>query len=329
MPICLHTRAARARPALLALFLAVLLACWGNLVTAQTTMAPGNEALAQRIANTGRRGFLYEAVRGSQKVFLYGGTLYGKAEYFPLNPALMQALAQSSRLLVEQDVSKPEAANQFALELGTLAADDSLVQHIPADLTARLYAEAAKWGLQPEQLNRFKPWVVSAILAHAQLTTTGYVASENTTFYLLGYARAQRWPLRELEGDFSQIKLIASQNNASQTDQLSQTVSALASNLAARKAQLFIDQGWAQSDAQAVEQFIAAEQGPPGPWASFYARSWMAGRSQGLAAGIEADLALPGTPFVAVSAANLLGATGVLALLEGRGFSVRNLQPLP
>jgi uncharacterized protein YbaP (TraB family) len=290
---------------------------------------PADAALAQRIAETGRRGFLYEAVRGSRKVFLYGSTLYGKADYFPLNPALMQALAQSSRLLVEQDMSKPDAANQFALELGTLPPGDSLERHIPADLAARLYPEAARLGLQPGQINRYRPWVVSAMLANAQLTKSGYAASENTTYYLLGYARAQRWSVKELEGNFSQLKLINSQDKASQTDQLSQSVAALESNLAARKARLFIDQGWAQGDEQAIDRFITAEQGPPGPWASFYAQSWLAGRSQGLVAGIEADLALPGSPLVVVSAANLPGPTGVLALLAARGFSVRNLQPVP
>ena len=307
-----------------------------ELTTVQTGVAPaprtapqGDVALAQRIAETGRRGLLYEAVRGSQKVFVYGSTLYGKADYFPLNPALMQALAKSNRLLVEQDISKPEATNQFALELGTLPPGDSLERHIPADLVARLYSEAAKLGLQPGQINRYRPWVVNAMLANAQLTRSGYVASENTTYYLLGYARAQRWPVKELEGNFSQLKLINSQDKASQTDQLSQSVAALASNLAARKALLFIDQGWAQGDVQAIERFIVAERGLPGPWASFYTQSWLAGRSQGLVAGIEADLALPGSPLVAVSAANLPGPTGVLALLAARGFSVRNLQSAP
>lgn len=105
----LQTHAARVRRALPALLLAGL--C--SLAHAQTANAPpprptlapdlraappDGSALAQRIAETGRRGFLYEAVRGSQKVFLYGSTLYGKADYFALNRPLMQALGQSSRL---------------------------------------------------------------------------------------------------------------------------------------------------------------------------------------------------------------------------------------
>lgn len=228
--------------------------------------------------------------------------------------------------MVEHDVTQPEAANQFALELGTLPPGDSLERHIPAELAARLYPEAARWGLQPGQINRYKPWVVSAMLAHAHLTGNGYAAGENTTYYLVGYARARNLPVTPLEGNHSQTQLINSQDDASQADQLNQTVKALISGQATRQARLYIDQGWAQGDASAVSQFIATEQGTAGPWAAFYTQSWLAGRSQQLAAGIEADLARPGSPLVAISAANLVGPTGVMALLAGRGFTLRDLQ---
>jgi hypothetical protein len=77
------------------------------------------KALRDQIHSTGRRGFLVEASRGGRKLFVYGGATVSRREYFPLNLPLMQALAQSTALLLDVDPGNSKALAQAAAASGT------------------------------------------------------------------------------------------------------------------------------------------------------------------------------------------------------------------
>ena len=280
----------------------------------------------RRINATGRRGFLFEAIRGTRTVFLYGSVNANKEEYFPLNPPVMLALAQSTRLLTEKDPSNPQDDSRSALALGAFGQGDSLERYLSPDAMKRLNEVADGLGLSTLRLYQFKPWLAAAVIEQEYVVRRGYQPGQNPVLFFVGYARSRNLRIGELEGATAQFKLLDGLPMATQADELVQALNGIVNARALKKLDLLIDNGWATGNVASVVQAIAVDQSTPGPWTDFYAKNWLAARSQRLAAAIDADSANDGTPFVAIEAVNLLGNTGVAAELAKRGFAIRDLQ---
>ena len=280
----------------------------------------------RRINATGRRGFLFEAVRGTRKLFLYGTVNASKEEYFPLNPPVMLALTQSTRLLTEKDPSNPQDDSRSALTMGALGQGDSIDRYLPPDLMGRLSEVSEGLGLSSMRLRQFKPWLATAVIDQEYIVRRGYQPGQSPMLYFVGYARSRKLPIGELEGANAQYKLLDGLPMSTQVDELAHALRSIVTGQVLKKLDLLIDNGWAVGNVTAVMQSIAVDQTPAGPWTDFYAKNWLAARSQQLAAAIDADSANDGTPFVAIEAVNLLGNTGVAAELAKRGFAIRDLQ---
>ena len=293
---------------------------------AATTAAQDPADVQRRINATGRRGFLFEAVRGQRKVFLYGTVIASKEEYFPLNPPVMQALAQATRLLTEKDPSNPQDDSRSALTIGALAQGDKIDRYLSPDAMSSLNEVADGLGLSRARLHQFKPWLAAAVVEQEYVVRRGYQPGQSPMLYFVGYARSRKLPIGELEGATAQFKLLDAAPMSIQADQLAQALRGIVTGQVLKKLDLLIDNGWANGNVAAVAQSIAVDQSTPGPWIDFYAKNWLAGRSQRFAATIEADLANEGTPFIAIESVSLLGNTGVAAELVKRGFVLRDLQ---
>lgn len=326
-----------------AVALAAALSCGAQAQTpAQPAAAPQAAALPQagalaqadaaeirrRVDATGRRGFLYEAIRGNQRLYLYGTSNSSKTEFFPLNNAVMQALAASSAMLVEVDYTRLDAAasNKIAGSLGSLPPGDTLQRRISPEMAQRLQQVAASLGVAYQNLQQANPWLVSVVLANEQLGRLGYDPGQNTALYLLGYAKSRQMPVLEMEGYARQLKLLADAPPDAQADFLDQTMRDIASGRAAQKQQLLVDQGWALGRSAGIERYNGLEIASGGAWADFYRTQVLAGRSRNMAE-IAERAAANGAPFVAAQAINFFGSGGMLAELQRRGFAVRDLQP--
>lgn len=287
---------------------------------------PDAADIQRRINAVGRRGFLFEAVRGPRKLFLYGTPSAGKDAYFPLNAAVLQALAQSNRLLTERNPSNPQEDSRVALSLGSLPQGEKIGRYLPQDVVARLNEVVPQLGFVPERLQQLKPWLLATVLDQEFLVRSGYQPQQNPLLYFVGYARDRKLPLGEFEGIAGQYRLLDSLPISVQVDALDQTLRGIISGQTQLKHRLLIDQGWANGNIAATMQVVNADQNATGPWASFYAQTWLTARSLRLATSIDQDMAQAGSPFIAIDATNLLGANGVAAELVKLGYLLRDLQ---
>jgi uncharacterized protein YbaP (TraB family) len=296
----------------------------------QTAAAPADPAeLQKRIESIGRRGFLYELVRGNQRLFLYGACGACKAEHFPLNAPLMQALAASASLVV--DVNYLGMTPQLQAEIDAMAklqGTDTLAARLDADSLARLQQALPTVGLDLKTVNQLAPWMVGVVIENRHLAQHGYLLNQNTALYLLGYAKARQMPVFEIEGQAAQFRLLASAPPAAASDLLNQTVRDLLAGRIGKKYELLVEQGWLVGNPAGVQRYNAVEAASAGPWASFYNNQWLAGRNRELAARIDTGAQAQPTQiaFVALPAQRLFGEAGVLALLQGAGFTARDLQ---
>lgn len=285
--------------------------------------------LQKRIESIGRRGFLYELVRGNQRLFLYGACGACKAEHFPLNVPLMQALAGSASMVV--DVNYLGMTPQLQAEIDAMSrlpGADTLATRLDADSLARLQQALPAVGLDLQTVNKLAPWMVGVVIENRHLAQQGYLLNQNTVLYLLGYAKARQMPVLEIEGQAAQFRLLASAPPAAATDLMNQTVRDLLAGRIGKKYELLVEQGWLVGNPAGVQRYNAVEAASAGPWASFYSSQWLAARNRELAARIDtgAQAQQAQTAFVALPAQRLFGETGVLALLQGAGFTARDLQ---
>lgn len=287
--------------------------------------APDPAELQNRINAVGRRGFLYELVRGNQRLYLYGACSACKAEHFPLNAPLMQALAGSASMVVDVNYLAAPTQAQLNAEIdamATLAPPQTLERQLDPEALARLQQVLPSVGLDLAAVNKFSPWMVGLVLGSRHLAQQGYVVGQNTTLYLLGYAKARQMPVVELEGQIAQFRLLASAPMPAGVDYLNQTVRDVMAGRLTKKQELLVEQGWLVGDAASVQRFMQVEQASAGPWASFQRAQWLEARNRELAARIESGTQ-PLPAMVSLPAQRLFGSVGVLALLQGAGFTAR------
>src|ERR1700679_2210247 len=77
-----------------------------------------------------RLGVLYEVTDGSARLYLFGTVHAGRAEYYPFNATLMDALKNSRYLALEADISNQSAMAQEMAQHASYTSGDSLDRHV-------------------------------------------------------------------------------------------------------------------------------------------------------------------------------------------------------
>lgn len=298
-------------------------------VDALATPARGGKTLQDQINSTGRRGFLIEATRGGRKLFVYGATAASRQEYFPLNPPLMQSLAQSTALLLDVHPGNAKALAQAVGEYGTLPPDTTLGNLLSPQLLARLQAVAASLKTDAASYQRLKPWLAALAVRQQFATANGYDAGQNTLLYLIGYAQGAKLPIVEMEGASAQLRLLGGMSAEAQIQFLELSLANIASGQERRKLQLLVDEGWARGNHVPIDQANALEAGGGAAYAAysaFHSRVWLSARSQRLADFVERALEGTNVPMLALPAFSVIGPNSLLNELAKRGFSLKDVQ---
>ena len=92
-------------------------------------------------ATTAQRGFMWEAQKGDQKVYLMGTIHVGQTNYFPFVPAVMQRLKEAETIALEADMSNAQSLQTLVQKLALYpSSDPGLEGRLSADLKKRLKA---------------------------------------------------------------------------------------------------------------------------------------------------------------------------------------------
>jgi hypothetical protein len=188
-----------------------------------------------------------------------------------------------------------------------------LAERVAAEHRAQAIRLASAAGLPPAQQRRTESWAAALMLA--RVTASGDPAYGVERALLADFAGR---PVRELEGLRGQLGLFDALPESDQRLLLSTIVTASADS--AREAET-LRSAWLAGDAAALD--AAAHRGimaAPSLRAALLVR-----RNQRWLALIEAELAAPGRPLIAVGAAHLVGPEGLAALLAARGWRLTRL----
>lgn len=278
------------------------------------------------------RGLLWRATRGGQDLTLVGTYHFDDPRHAPILQRLGPELARASTLLVE---AGPEEEAALMAEVGRnpdamFSTGPTLPERMAEDDWQRLSATMAARGVPGVLTAKMKPWYVAMTLALSPCATAEVARGvKGLDGQLIAAAQARGLPIRALEPHDTVLTLFNDIPPAAQIDMI------LAALTAAEQAddytQTLADAYFAE-EPRLIWEFTRYETElhsglSPEAAAEQIALSenlLMARRNRAWIPVIEAALA-DGPVLLAAGALHLPGETGLLALLEARGFALERL----
>ena len=269
----------------------------------QAEEAPPSPALWEVTAPGGEKGWLF----GTAHVLPRGATW--RTELFD------RALAEIGEILVEIDLRMDNA--ERAAILGRMSQSPGLPaieERVAPGKAGALDEMIARHGLSPQDFAQTETWAVALVLSNAAMPADFVPGADR---YILGQAGDR--PVVELEGLEAQLGVFDRLPETRQAELLEAIVEEAASGEDRRRA---IVEMWRTGDAEAL-----AESTETRLRASPELRqALLVDRNHSWIGPIEAALARGRRPFVAVGAAHMTGADGIVALLEAKGYRIARLQ---
>lgn len=226
-----------------------------------------------------------------------------------------EAFAKSGELVVEAVPPDSPAESQALLQrLGIQT--DGLSTKLTEQDRARLAARAQALGVSPAALERMRPWLAAVSLGAAAAVRAGWSPATGDDIWFLSTARAAGKRVSALETTEQQLRMLADTPEEVQLaalrrtlEQLDQTTDQVSATYAA----------WLSGDLERLQ--VEADRARVGRDAIVDERVRTA-RNRVWAEELAQKLAGKGVTFVAVGTGHLVGADGVLELLNRRGVLV-------
>jgi len=259
---------------------------------------------------------LFFKATGAQTSVYLVGSVYLRADYYPLNPALEAAFKNSDLLVLEVEPPRDGSALvQMMRTRAMLPPGQSLDKVVSPDTFALMTKTAVGMGLALESYTQAKPWAVTANLIYRTLTrNAGFLALEN---HFLDLAKPDQKPVQGLETLEFQISRFDEMSAALQDRLLADTLKAMPT---ATETATKLADAWRSGDIDTVER-LALQDLKQKP-AEMYL---LVERNRYWLPKIEALFNRPGRAFVVVGAAHLIGPDGLLHLLTAKGYGVEQL----
>jgi uncharacterized protein YbaP (TraB family) len=263
------------------------------------------------------QGFLWEVKSGKNKMFLLGSIHIGDWELYPLRKEIEESYAQSTHLVVEVDITKsdPAKTQQTIANVGMFKEDMTLKQTLDTKRYATLYEFLNPFGIKEGALDMYKPWFVSVQLEGLKAMKNGLNPQFGIDSYYIAKAQKDKKTIVELETAEQQLTLLSGGSIEDQKKALDYAIDHIHEDRS--KEMLAI---WKKGD-EAGATKITEQARIADPQA--YKKIFDA-RDQAMAEKLVTALqsTTPATYFVVVGAGHMIGARGIDALLQEKGFEV-------
>lgn len=247
-------------------------------------------------------------------VYLFGTVHILKSTTQWRTPKIERAFSSAGSLWEEVPNADDVAAMQpLVMQLG-LDPAHPLSSLLSEDGKAKLAAFEAAYGLPPQGIELFRPWLAAMTFTVIPMTKAGYDPKSGVDTVLRTMARAQNKPLMGFETAEQQMHYLADLPQQEQLDYLLFTLG----NAEKETGKLgdLVD-AWAAGDTAKLETLLQADlfKQQPGLY-----RTLLADRNRAFATKIEQLLKGDGVAFVAVGAGHLVGPDSVQVALAKDGF---------
>jgi uncharacterized protein len=257
------------------------------------------------------------------KIYLFGTVHVLRDGVQWHSPELDAAMAESKDLYLEvADPSDVSAAVPSLLKLG-LDRDHPLSSKISKSDLALLNVVAKRYGLGSETaFEHMQPWLVSLMLSTMPAVHSGYASSNGVDLQVRKAFAGANKPILGLETIDTQMHLFSDESQATQVATLDQQLKRLSQSTSGVTELDNIVDAWLKGDQDGIASAMRLDA---------YAKTadldrMIFNRNKNWANELALRLKQPGTSFVSVGAAHMLGSQGVPALLAGMGFTVTRVR---
>ncbi len=276
-------------------------------------------AIKARVPDRPHPLYLWRYTANETIIYLAGSVHILKPGFYPLPRQFEDAFAQSDRLVLEVDTQQisPAQMQSLTLKYASLPRGQTLGALLGDARFAALTRTVGAYGVDLTLFNHLKPNFVTQQLAVLALMSVGY----NPDAGLEAHFRRKRGdrPILQLESVDFQLDLLF---NAPLQTQVQLTEATLNQMPEFEQVTADLIAAWLSGD---DASFIAATEAQSGetPALKAFSEALIERRNQSMATTLVGYLQQPGTYFVLIGAAHLIGDEGIPALLGKAGYPGR------
>ncbi|MDH4184399.1 MAG: TraB/GumN family protein, partial [Nitrospinota bacterium] len=174
----------------------------------------------------GEKVFMWKAESGGSLVYLLGSIHMADESFYPLDPAIESAFDESSKLVVEVDITNQDQAalQSLVAARGLYQGDDSLDQHISAETMQAVASYLGEMEIIMQILVKLKPWAVYLTLEQLEMEKMGLNAEYGIDLHFLNKAKKDSKPVAQLESMEAQLNLISGFPDKTQEGMIMMTI---------------------------------------------------------------------------------------------------------
>jgi len=275
-------------------------------------------------AQNGSTPLIWEARSASNTVYLFGTIHVGARKLYPLSPAVEKAFAGSRVLALEADPTQTGGAIDAMANAG-YKPPDTIANHISPELMSKVERVLPQIGLPIEYARVMRPALLAMTIAVMEIGRQGYDPSLGLDVHFARLAKQQGKRIVELESLSEQLALLQSFSPALQAGMLEAAVESVQTGTLATELRDLVA-AWRTGDADGLMGQLEKDTADlPPDLAREYTDSLYSTRNLGMTQKITAMLEGGEPTFVAVGAGHLLGDTGLVKLLQTKGYKLRKL----
>ncbi|SFA87855.1 hypothetical protein SAMN04515620_10670 [Collimonas sp. OK607] len=301
--------------------------CWLPLsLLALTGQANSVEPAAVQAGAVPERqgGALFKIQRAGQSAYVFGTIHVGRADFYPFDDKVLQALQHSSSVALEIDPGNTQGLSALMTKYGIYADGKSLAKELPQPLQKQLNPLLEKYDLTPAALANMKPWLLATVLGISEYTYQGYLPQYGVDSTLAAFAKSHDKPLVELETAEQQLSLLGKLTSTEQIQFLQDSIDEIQDPEKARRSMQLITL-WRNGDVEGLTTMLAEMTSDDTFTGKFVQRALLVERNPGLAGGIEKLAGTTPHAFVGIGMLHLVGKDSVLAILQQRGYTVTRI----
>jgi uncharacterized protein YbaP (TraB family) len=275
---------------------------------------------AQQPKGPGQKHPLWKISSKTNTVYLLGSVHLLKQDAYPLDKSIEKAYEDSPRLFFE--INFDEVDEQKLQQLMVAKGSYRDGRTLKDDLSRRTYEltkkRLADQGLNIEQFERLKPWLLAMTIEVSELQRLGFDQNRGVDKYFYEKAKKDGKKIDGFETAEYQLNLLGDMPAGMQEAQLLQTMQEL--DDVQEDVGAIID-AWKSGNAEALDTVLhKSSRDHP----DVYQRL-ITDRNKNWLPGIEALIGRKENAMIIVGAAHLVGEGGILAALKQKGYQVEQL----